>query len=705
MPTRKIAIQFIGLLWLILLTSCLQAQQVLLVVDAKGGADFSSIQDAVNSLPDTAHEQRVIYIKNGTYPEKVFIAKHKITLAGEDKNKTILSISLSRDVWRCESPDDWGVATLNLKGNDIVLENLSIINSYGFDHVNDTYVDCKTDTGTITKQVRRSSHQMALRSFTTTRLIVRNCILRAYGGDTVSPWNVEEGMYYFKDCLMEGGVDFYCPRGWAWAENCEFVAHGNVAAIWHDGSKYEDSKTVLVNCTFRGDDGFKLGRYHRDAQFYLLNCSFAANMADAPVYLNPSNPQNKIVWGQRVYFFNSHRKGGDYNWHKDNLQEAKGSPKAETITPEWTFAGKWNPLAIQPFVWKKQGVRGDKGTSSMQDTRDKGASGVQDKRAINDIVFQADNMLLYQRAVGGWPKAVGEVKVDYTKQLSAAEAKRTQADSLRIDATIDNSATTKEIRFLVNAYKQTKDQRYLRAAEKGIRYCLKAQYANGGWPQYYPDSSSYRSQITYNDNAMVNVLNIMQDIVEQKNNFNLVDASFIPLATEAVAKGVNCILKTQLIVNGKLTAWCAQYNHKTLQPEMARKFELVSLSGMESAGIVSFLLRIPNPTQPIKQAIQAAVEWFEMVKIKGYVYKDIIDPGMPGGKDRVIVPEENAVLWARFYEIPNNKPFFTGRDSIRKYKVSEIEHERRVGYAWYGTWPEKILVKDYPAWKKKNLIN
>ncbi|HCL05422.1 MAG TPA: pectate lyase [Chitinophagaceae bacterium] len=341
----------------------------------------------------------------------------------------------------------------------------------------------------------------------------------------------------------------------------------------------------------------------------------------------------------------------------------------------------------------------------MQDTRDKGTSGVQHTRAINDIVFQADNMLLYQRAVGGWPKAVGEVKVDYTKQLSAAETKRTLADSLRIDATIDNSATTKEIRFLVNAYKQTKDQRYLRAAEKGIRYCLKAQYANGGWPQYYPDSSSYRSQITYNDNAIVNVLNIMQDIVEQKNNFNLVDASFIPLATEAVAKGINCILKTQLIVNGKLTAWCAQYNHKTLQPEMARKFELVSLSGMESAGIVSFLLRIPNPTQPIKQAIQAAVEWFEMVKIKGYVYKDIIDPGMPGGKDRVIVPEENAVLWARFYEIPNNKPFFTGRDSIRKYKVSEIEHERRVGYAWYGTWPEKILVKDYPAWKKKNLIN
>jgi PelA/Pel-15E family pectate lyase len=669
------------------------AQQVVLIVDAKGAGDFTSIQDAVNSLPDTANEQRVIYIKNGRYAEKVFISKHKITLSGEDKNNTILTISLSRDVWRCESPDDWGVAALNLRGNDIVLENLSIINSYGFDHVNDTYVECKTDTGTISKQIKRSSHQMALRSFTTTRLIVRNCILRAYGGDTVSPWNVEEGMYYFKDCLMEGGVDFYCPRGWAWAENCEFVAHGNVAAIWHDGSKYEDSKTVLVNCTFRGDDGFKLGRFHRDAQFYLLNCRFASNMADAPIYLNPTNPQNPILWGKRTYFFNSHREGGDYAWHKDNLHEAKNAPKPETVTTAWTFAGKWNPTAIQPFVFNGQ-EKGNKTTGKTQTTK-----------PISEIKFQADNMLLYQRAIGGWPKAVENIKVDYTKQLSEAEKKKTQADSLRKDATIDNSATTKEIRFLVNAYKQTGDQRYLKSAEKGIRYCLKAQYANGGFPQYYPDSSLYRGQITYNDNAMVNVLNVLQDIVEKKNGFEVVDASLVPLAKNAVTKGIDCILKTQVLEEGKPTAWCAQYNQKTLAPEMARKFELVSLSGMESAGIVSFLIRMPDPTEGMKKAIAAAVDWFEKVKITGFVYKDIADASMPNGKDRVIVEQANAVLWARFYEIPNNKPFFTGRDSIRKYKLTEIEHERRVGYAWYGTWPEKILVKDYPAWKKKNLSN
>jgi hypothetical protein len=35
--------------------------------------------------------------------------------------------------------------------------------------------------------------------------------------------------------------------------------------------------------------------------------------------------------------------------------------------------------------------------------------------------------------------------------------------------------------------------------------------------------------------------------------------------------------------------------------------------------------------------------------------------------------------------------------------VKEIESERRNGYAWYGTWPEKLLKTEYPAWAKNNL--
>ncbi|MDE3251764.1 MAG: pectate lyase [Bacteroidota bacterium] len=666
-----------------------------IVVDQSGKGDFTSIQDAINSLPPDKGVQRVIYIRKGIYHEKIFLEKNFVTLIGENKNNTILQISLARDIWRCEHKDDWGVATLNLRGSDLVLENLTITNAYGFDHINDKegmHVDCPDDSLHPFKTVKRDGHQMALRSFETTRLIVRNCILRAYGGDTVSPWNTEDGMFYFKDCEMEGGVDFYCPRGWAYAENCVFKAHGKVAAIWHDGSAHQDSKTVLKNCVFTGENQFKLGRFHRDAQFYLVNCHFAWNMADTPIYLNPSQPQNLIRWGYRVYFVHAQKEGGNYTWMKDNLSTATGSPDADQINAKWTFAGKWDPEKIAEV--DVTSLSASKGNHPVE------------KRGSwqaypGDLL--AENMLVYQRAVGGWPKAVNEIKVNYATMLSETEKKDIRNDSDHIDATIDNNATSREIRYLVKAYKKTGNPFYLAAAEKGIRYCLKAQYPSGGWPQYYPDSSLYRSQITYNDDAMVNVLNILQDIVERKNDFEVVDTSFILKSAEAVQRAIGCILRTQIRVNGELTAWCAQYNKKTFQPEMARKFELVSISGNESVGITRFLMRIKNPSDDIKKAVVAAINWFEKVKIRGFRYADVKAPELPKGMDRVLIPDTAGTVWARFYEIGTNRPFFSGRNSVKIYDVSEIEYERRTGYAWYGTWPEKLLNQDYPAWAKKYL--
>ncbi|HTG87345.1 MAG TPA: pectate lyase, partial [Pyrinomonadaceae bacterium] len=63
---------------------------------------------------------------------------------------------------------------------------------------------------------------------------------------------------------------------------------------------------------------------------------------------------------------------------------------------------------------------------------------------------------------------------------------------------------------------------------------------------------------------------------------------------------------------------------------------------------------------------------------------------------------EGKPSWARFYEIGSNRPIFSGRDGRVKYNLSEIEEERRTGYAWYGDWPAKLLKEDYPAWKKHN---
>lgn len=302
---------------------------------------FKNIQDAINAIDSTNNSKHVILIDAGTYQEKIYVTKNNIQFLGENKTTTIITQAIARDIWRCKHVDDWGVATVNISGSDITIENLTIQNTYGFDN-NTTAVPCENDSSNnFSKTIKKDGHQMALRTFATTRLKVLNCILKAYGGDTVSPWNVNDGMFFFKDCLIMGGVDFYCPRGWAYAENCTFVATTGPACIWHDGSANEDAKTVLKNCFFQGYDGFMLGRFHKDAQFYLINCSFAKNMANKPIYLVPTN--NIIRWGYRVYYYNCHKEGGDYSWFKNNLETAKGSPLADAINANWVFGNKWNP--------------------------------------------------------------------------------------------------------------------------------------------------------------------------------------------------------------------------------------------------------------------------------------------------------------------------------------------------------------------------
>jgi len=310
-----------------------------IIVDPSGKGDYKSIQGAINSLSDSSIYPRKIFIRNGIYAEKIYIEKANIILEGESKEKTIIIASIARDEWRCGHTDDWGVATVNIGASDISLQKLTITNNYGFDFKPRT-IWCVNDSVNKEKKIGRDGHQMAMRVMNgATRLKAVNCNFRSWGGDTVSPWDTQTGMWYFKDCVMEGGVDLYCPRGWAWAENCEFIVHTGSAGIWHDGSAYEDSKTVLVNCRFKGYDGFKLGRYHRDAQFYLINCVFPENMKDTAIYLVPT--ANKIQWGKRIYYFNCRREGGnDFDWYKNNLP---GGLSEKEITVKWVFGERWNP--------------------------------------------------------------------------------------------------------------------------------------------------------------------------------------------------------------------------------------------------------------------------------------------------------------------------------------------------------------------------
>lgn len=312
----------------------------------------------------------------------------------------------------------------------------------------------------------------------------------------------------------------------------------------------------------------------------------------------------------------------------------------------------------------------------------------------------ADNLLLYQFPSGGWPK-----NIDMAAELDEAAKHQLKAINHLDSSTIDNSATYTQLRYLAKVYRATKLARFKDSFTRGFDYLLWAQDVNGGWPQFFPLREGYYSHITFNDDAMIGVMSLMRDIGRQNADFSFIDAVRREKAGKAVAKGVECILKCQIKLDGVLTAWCAQHDEHDFTPAKARTYELPSLSGEECVGIIEFLMGIENPQDEIIASVQAAVEWFKKVRLYGIRMIEVPDTLGPEGKNRVVLKDPSAPpMWARFYELGTNIPFFCSRDGIKRYDLSEISFERRNHYSWLGYWPQRLLEKDYPEWARKHSL-
>jgi pectinesterase len=295
-----------------------------IIVAKDGSGDFKTIQAAINSVPANNHALKIILIKNGVYVEKLMIRTNFIALVGEDRDSTRIQFY---QPYSFDSTYADGRAVINVFANDITLANLTAENT----------------------QPEVNIHGFTVHGDSCTRIIIINCNILSNGGDTLALWSRETGMYYHSTLYLKGAVDFLCPRGWCYAENIEFFCTRKTTPLWHDGSKNQDQKFVVKNATFDGATEFRLARNHLDGAFYLLNCVFSDKLIDQPFYRPESSPA-PYKWGRRDYFYNCVRPAGNYEWHKDNLDSAPGSPKPEDITPAWTFVGAWNPEATLPSV-------------------------------------------------------------------------------------------------------------------------------------------------------------------------------------------------------------------------------------------------------------------------------------------------------------------------------------------------------------------
>ncbi len=325
----------------------------------------------------------------------------------------------------------------------------------------------------------------------------------------------------------------------------------------------------------------------------------------------------------------------------------------------------------------------------------------QKKYKKSQIAEIADNILVYQKSNGGWPKNYDMLAILTEEQRAALLAAKAETNT-----TFDNGATHTHIEYLAKAYDITKDERYKSACIRGIDFMLSAQYENGGWPQFYPDTHGYRKYITFNDGAMGGVMNVLHQVVQNKPWFSFLDEERRAKVRTAFAKGLTCILRCQILHDGKPTIWCQQHDNVDLRPQNARTFELASFCSMESAEVVLLLMSIDQPSDDVIQSVDAAVQWFKATQIHGVKVETIDAPAADyqfhsTNIDRVVKQDPGAPpIWTRFYELGTERPLFCNRDGKPVYSLAEVERERRTGYGWYTEAPAEVLQK-YPAWRER----
>lgn len=353
-------------------------------------------------------------------------------------------------------------------------------------------------------------------------------------------------------------------------------------------------------------------------------------------------------------------------------------------------------LAALLWVWSSAGqeIPSDRFADAVNHW--KKAQGGQDYPRYSPEEYRkiADNIVAYQNEDGGWPK-----NLDMTARLDPDSVKQSLKPRHRL-STLDNANIYTQVEYLSNVDFLTGDTTYRPSARRGMEYMLSAQYPDGGWRGWDADA------VTFNDNILYGVLSMWLEVLDGKPLYAWVDGDLKNRIRSSWERGLELILKTQYVQEGVRTVWAQQYDHETLQPVKARAYELPGLSASESADIVMLLMRIKHPSSEVIEAVKAAVAWYERSKITG---KKVVTVSVPEGlpedrsvkRDRILADDPDAgPIWARYYELDINRPFFATREGVKVYALCEVPAERRVGYSWYGKWGGKVL-KKYPEWLAK----
>lgn len=298
----------------------------------------------------------------------------------------------------------------------------------------------------------------------------------------------------------------------------------------------------------------------------------------------------------------------------------------------------------------------------------------------------AENLLSFQTPSGGWSKRTDMGIPREKGQHFGVEKKYVP--------TLDNLATSTQFWAMANACNTLNESRYCESATRALRYIVIAQYPNGGWPQNFPLRGGYHDDITYNDDAITSVLTILAAVAEGDPRLAFIPTELQKQARTSLQRGLKVVVATQVVINGEPTIWGAQHHAETFAPTAARAFEPAALATAESADLVLFLMTLNKPSEPIRNAIDAAVIWFEKHQIDGLRYHR--RAALPALEADETAPP----IWGRFYTVDSKRPVFGDREGKEYFDVEQVSAERRQGYAWYTGQPKKVL-KKYAEWRER----
>ncbi len=196
-----------------------------------GSGDFTSIQAAINASKAFPYERITINVKDGTYHEKVEVYSWNpaISLIGESRENTIITNDDHFEKLQKGRNSTFHTYTLRVLGNDFRAENLTIINASG------------------------AVGQAVALHIEADRVSIVNTTIKGYQ-DTL--YVAGEGYRsYFKDCYIEGSVDFIFGEGTALFENCEIRSLTNGYVTAASTPRGVEFGFVFNNCRLSAADG------------------------------------------------------------------------------------------------------------------------------------------------------------------------------------------------------------------------------------------------------------------------------------------------------------------------------------------------------------------------------------------------------------------------------------------------------------------